>query len=141
MNKMRYSFILPLITAVLTITGCDKLSNQPATNTANANAPIKTNANSNPSSTNTNISLTNANTSSSAPKVTMFTLPMLKAFLAHEAFIAGLKTRLQLTDNQISQLKTLVSEPKKLMSGNNSTDDSNSSYYARNYADEMSKLL
>jgi lipoprotein-anchoring transpeptidase ErfK/SrfK len=66
---------------------------------------------------------------------------MLKAFLADEAFISALKTRLQLTDNQINQLKTLVDEPKKTMSENNRSDDIISSSDARNYADERVKAI
>jgi lipoprotein-anchoring transpeptidase ErfK/SrfK len=66
----------------------------------------------------------------------MFTLPMLNAFLSNEAFAADLKNRLQLTESQISQLRVLAGEPKKQTPGNSATDDSNSSYYARNYAIE-----
>jgi lipoprotein-anchoring transpeptidase ErfK/SrfK len=126
MNRIQYRFVGLIITIALTFAGCEPATNQPATNTANTNAPVKTNSNSAPIST---------NATGSAPKTTMFTLPMLKAFLADANFINALKTRLQLTDAQISQLNTVVGDSKKSAPGNASTAGS-SSTEARNSADE-----
>jgi hypothetical protein len=126
MNKIQYRFVGLIITIALTFAGCEPATNQPATNTANTNAPVKINSNSAPVST---------NATGSAPKTTMFTLPMLKAFLADANFINALKTRLQLTDAQISQLNTVVGDPKKSAPRNASTAGS-SSTDARSYADE-----
>lgn len=128
MNRMQYRFIGLIITLALTFAGCEMPANQPATNTANTNAPVKV-------PENTNTAPVSTTPASSAPKVTMFTLPMLKAFLADANFISTLKSRLQLTDAQINQLKTLADEKRKPTSetseiaGSSSTD-------ARNSADE-----
>lgn len=128
MNKMQYRFIGLIITLALTFAGCEMPANQPATNTANTNAPVK-------APENTNTAPVNTTPVSSAPKVTMFTLPMLKAFLADANFINTLKSRLQLTDAQINQLKTLTDEKKKQTSETAETAGS-SSTDARNSADE-----
>lgn len=134
MNKMRYRFTVLIITIALTLAGCTNPSNQPVTNKPNTNAPLTTNANSSTSSTNTAAP-------NSAATVTMFTLPMLHAFLSNEAFAADLKTRLQLTDSQISQLRTVASEAKKPAQGMVNTDDSNSASSARNLATERVKAV
>jgi lipoprotein-anchoring transpeptidase ErfK/SrfK len=128
MNRMQYRLIGLLITVALIFAGCEMPANQPATNTANTNAPIKTNEN-------TNSAPVSTTPTSSAPKVMMFTLPMLKAFLADANFTSALKTRLQLTDAQINQLKTIVDEKKPQTSENSATTGS-SSTDARNSADE-----
>jgi lipoprotein-anchoring transpeptidase ErfK/SrfK len=128
MNKIQYRLIGLIITVALTFAGCEMPANQPATNTANTNAPAKTNEN-------TNTTPVSTNATGSAPKVTMFTLPMLKAFLADANFINALKSRLQLTDAQINQLKTLTDE-KKQQTSETATTAGSSSTEARNSADE-----
>ncbi len=135
MNKNRLSLTALFITLTLIIAGCTNTTNQPVTNTPNANLSAVNNVNSN-ISTNTNTS-----TSNSMAKGPMFTLPMLKAFLADETFASNLKTRLQLTDSQISQLRTITSEPKKPAQGVAPSEDSNSTFNARNQATERVKSV
>jgi lipoprotein-anchoring transpeptidase ErfK/SrfK len=134
LKRMSYRLTTLCITIAVLSTGCTNPANQPVTNTSNTNAPITTNANSSSSTANTN-------SAGSATNVTMFTLPMLNAFLVNEAFAADLKNRLQLTESQISQLRTVATDSNKQTPENAIPDDSKSSYYARNYAAERVKSV
>jgi lipoprotein-anchoring transpeptidase ErfK/SrfK len=128
MNRRQYYFVALLLATSLLVAGCEPPVNQPTANSANTNAPAQASQNSNSATAKTNAS-------GSATKATMFTLPMLKAFLADANFINALKTRLQLTDGQISQLKRLAEEAKKPLPEDPGSNDS-SAAEARNYAFE-----
>jgi lipoprotein-anchoring transpeptidase ErfK/SrfK len=122
--------MLTLVT-VLSFSACEAPSNQPSSNLANSNAPAKTSENRNGAPANTNTSATNP--AGATAKVTMFTLPMLKAFLADANFMTALKTRLQLSDAQIGQLKSVADAAKK----QTPEGGDNSSTEARSYAYEQ----
>jgi lipoprotein-anchoring transpeptidase ErfK/SrfK len=128
MNKRQYWSVALILATAFALAGCEMPANQPATNSANSNAPVKASQNSNSAPANTNVS-------GNQPKATMFTMPMLKAFLADANFVNTLKTRLQLTDGQINQLKALADETKKPLPEASGSGD-NSSTDARNYAFE-----
>jgi lipoprotein-anchoring transpeptidase ErfK/SrfK len=128
MNKTQSCFVALVLATALTFAGCEMPANQPATNNANTNAPEQASQNPNSAPANTNVS-------ASATKATMFTLPMLKAFLADANFVNILKTRLQLTDGQVNQLKELADETKKPQSEAAGGGD-HSSAEARDYAFE-----
>jgi L,D-transpeptidase ErfK/SrfK len=70
-----------------------------APSNSNANLPSTANTNASPSSS----------PSTSAQETSQLTLPWVDALLANESFVAELKSKLQLTDDQISSLKKVSS--------------------------------
>lgn len=132
MNKKQFCSAALILAGAFTFAACEMPANQPATNSANTNAPVKVSQNSNSAPANTN-------PSGGQTKATMFTMPMLKAFLANANFINALKTRLQLTDGQIGQLKGLAEETRKPLPDGSGAGD-NSSADARDYAFERVRL-
>src|SRR2546423_269988 len=133
MAKMK-NYRLPMIALipvlVLSLSGCESAPNDAARNNANAQASVPANTNSNPQPP--------LSTKVTPPNAPMFTLPMLNAFLADEAFTQDLKKRVQLTDDQIGQLKSLAEESRK-QTTNQQPD--NAASYARQYADERVRAL
>ena len=69
------------------------------------------------------------------------TLPVLDAFFADESFPALLKTRLQLTDEQISKLKELAHAETAKLSDTNAGEAEGATATARESAEEKLKAL
>src|SRR5215471_6402169 len=125
--KKWWSYLFAL-TACLTATGC---AVQP-TNQANQNvaSPLPS-ATASPSPGN--------NQASSAQSLT---LPVLDAFFAEESFAETLKTRLQLTDEQVSKLKDLAhSETAKLNEENAGKDEQESTIARAETTEKISALM
>jgi len=122
----RYLSYLFALTACLIVTGC-----APApTNQVNQNASPSPSATASPSPI----------TEKSA-KVEPLTLPVLDAFFADETFAGALKTRLQLTEEQVLKLKEMAhSETAKLNEENAGTGEGESSN-ARSLAEEKISAL
>jgi lipoprotein-anchoring transpeptidase ErfK/SrfK len=127
MKNYRFQTIALIIVPLLLLSGCEPASNNKTPANAPGAAPANTNTNSQPMKTN-----------AAPPKAPLFTLPMLNAFLANEAFTQDLKKRVELTDEQIRQLKNLVEENRK-QTGAQQQD--NAASYARQYADERVRAL
>jgi len=93
----RKKFYVPFMVGILfAFTGCVERPDAPA-----ANAPVNTNAVNTTVNTNTAKTPDNKQASTAMP----VTLPVLDAMFADEAFTAELKSKLQLTDEQINRLK------------------------------------
>ena len=98
--KRRFRHLFAL-TACLTITGCVEQANQANKNAVSSPSPSAT----------VSPSPANEKVASAEP----LTLPVLNAFFTDESFSGALKTRLQLTDEQVTKLKELAhSETAKL---------------------------
>ena len=98
--KTRFSHLFAL-TACLTVAGCVEQSNQVNKNTAVSPSPSAT-ASPSPAE-------------EKAANAKSLTLPVLNAFFVDESFSGALKTRLQLTEEQVTKLKELAhSETAKL---------------------------
>jgi len=95
-------FLSFFITTILFSFGCEP----PATNT---NATANTNANGSVSNMTANATNTSAQNNPSTPAMPV-TLPVLDAMFSDESFAADLKSKLQLTDEQIDKLKTASSQ-------------------------------
>ena len=77
-----------------------------------------------------------------AAKAEPLTLPVLDAFFADESFSGSLKTRLQLTDEQVTELKELArSETAKLNEANAGKDEGESSQARTVAAEKISALI
>jgi len=125
--KKWWSYLFAL-TACLTATGCTV---QP-TNQANQNvaSPL-------PSAT---ASLSPGNNQASSAQ--SLTLPVLDAFFADESFAGTLKTRLQLTDEQVAKLKDLAhSETAKLNEETEGKGESESSTARAEAAEKIGALI
>jgi lipoprotein-anchoring transpeptidase ErfK/SrfK len=108
-RRVRTKFIILLfIGALIDFTACVPPENPLNGNTTVNNKPINTNVNVN---VNTNAAKPSENkqTSLSMP----VTLPVLDAMFSDEQFAGELKTKLQLTDDQIDRLKQLSGEAVK----------------------------
>src|SRR5919206_2366840 len=80
------------------------------TNTAQPSAPTNTTANANASpAANATPAATNASNAASAASLPV-TLPVLDAMFADESFAGELKSKLQLTDEQVARLKQVARE-------------------------------
>src|SRR6185436_19849305 len=78
----------------------------------------------------------------SAAKTDLLTLPVLDAFFADESFSGLLKTRLQLTDEQVAKLKDLAhSETAKLSEENVGTNAGESSTARSEAAEKIGALI
>src|SRR5881398_2772751 len=126
--KRRLSHLLTL-TACLTVTGCVA---EP-TNQANKNivaSPL-------PSAT-----ASPSPAEEKAANAEPLTLPVLDAFFADESFSGSLKTRLQLTDEQVTKLKELAhSETAKLNEANAGKGEGESSNARSVAAEKISALI
>ena len=72
-----------------------------------------------------------------APKSQLITLPVLDAFFAQEGFAAELKSKLQLTDDQVTRLKNIArQETSKLREADNDGEYTASTAAAREAASE-----
>jgi lipoprotein-anchoring transpeptidase ErfK/SrfK len=127
---MRIFLRAALMIAVLTITLSGCVNNQPANVASNnpANAPTAPQ----PSPATVKVS----NTDESALPVT---LPVLDAFFADEGFSAELKTKLQLTDEQIGKLRSMAREETAKLRETDADDYSGSTALARSHAAEQIK--
>ncbi len=125
--KRRLSHLFAL-TACLTVTGCGVES----TNQANKNtvaSPL-------PSAT------ASPSPAEEAANAELLTLPVLDAFFADESFSESLKTRLQLTDQQVTKLKELAhSETAKLNEANAGKGEGESSNARSVAAEKISALI
>jgi lipoprotein-anchoring transpeptidase ErfK/SrfK len=121
MNKSQKGFAILIISAAVTAFGCEDVNGVKNTNTP---PPATANANTAPPAPSQPVK---------SKPVVMFTLPMLRAFLNNQDFNADLRTRLQLSVDQISQLQKLSRDERKL---NGEDYASESSYEARLQANE-----
>lgn len=124
MNQIKLILIFTIFILSLLVAGCEVVNESNANRTPAPATPANANPNTNPTQP-------TPNSPTNSAKVTMFTLPMLQAFLSNESFTADLKKRLQLTDEQIQSLQKLVSEPRKQTNDEYNT----SSYEARENAE------
>lgn len=69
------------------------------------------------------------------------TLPVLDAFFAEEAFSAELKSKLQLTDEQIGRLRTMAREETAKLRETDGDDYSGTTTAARSHASEQIKAI
>jgi lipoprotein-anchoring transpeptidase ErfK/SrfK len=103
-------------------------TNRPA---ANTNATSNTTARSEPPA---------AKPAAPAPKDETLTLPLLDAFFAQEKFADDLKSKLQLTDDQVKQLRSIArQETSKLHESNNDDQYVGGAAAARQQASEKIK--
>jgi lipoprotein-anchoring transpeptidase ErfK/SrfK len=104
--KLRSAFVLSIV-ACLTTVGCDNVpKNQSNSNAASSASPLAAASAATP-------------TAEAVANAQPLTLPVLDAFLADPAFIDLLHTRLQLTAEQVTQLKDLAhAETSKLNEAN-----------------------
>ena len=128
MKNTSIGLIALLLTTSLILAGCEAPTNQPAnTNTA--------------PTTNTNTAPAAATTPASQPASAMFTLPVLKAFLANETFKADVRQRLQVSDEQMRQLEAVVAKPEGAAAANTTAkaedgESQTTSFEARQQAGE-----
>ncbi|MFL6276208.1 MAG: L,D-transpeptidase [Blastocatellia bacterium] len=106
--------------------------------TANRPAPaVNTNAT---TATATTPAPATAKTGAAAPNTQPVTLPILDAFFAQENFAAELKAKLQLTDEQVNQLRTIArQETSKLRASDHQDESAGRTTAARADAYEKSK--
>jgi lipoprotein-anchoring transpeptidase ErfK/SrfK len=98
--KKRFSHLFAL-TVCLSVTGCVEHANQANRNTVASPSP--------------SVTASPSPATDKAANPEPLTLPVLNAFFADESFSDALKTRLQLTDEQVTKLKQLAhSETAKL---------------------------
>lgn len=123
--------LIAMLSALLTTAGCVAEPTKPV---ANTNAPANSNSNT-ASASNSNTSPQPGSDIAVSQSGWAVTLPVLDAFLADETFAAELKSKLQLTEEQLSKLKTVASEStKKLRETGRETMDGQS-----NAADHRAK--
>src|SRR3982751_3908607 len=90
--------------------------------TANRPAPaVNTNAT---TATATTPAPATAKTGAAAPNTQPVTLPILDAFFAQENFAAELKAKLQLTDEQVNQLRTIARQETSKLRASDHQDES-----------------
>ncbi|MBI3651896.1 MAG: L,D-transpeptidase [Acidobacteria bacterium] len=128
MRKSAFTMPALILALGLVFSACDNPPNDAARHNANAAATANSNTNPHPSPT----------AHPALPPAPMFTLPMLNAFLANEAFTQDVKRRLQLSDEQIRQLKTLVEAARKQTINQEQAD---AAFYARQFADERVRAV
>lgn len=106
-----------------------------------ANRPTNPIANTNATSaTPTTPGPTPAKTGNAAPNTQPVTLPVLDAFFAQENFAAELKSKLQLTDEQVNKLRSIArQETSKLRESDNHDEYAGRTTAAREDAYEKSK--
>lgn len=124
--------VLILLAGVGCVTESSKTTaNRPTTPAANANAA---------SATATTPAPTPANTGNAAPNTQPVTLPVLDAFFAQENFAGELKSKLQLTDEQVNKLRSIArQETSKLRESDSHDDYAGRTTAAREDAYEKSK--
>jgi lipoprotein-anchoring transpeptidase ErfK/SrfK len=128
MKTVLRALVLFIALAIM-LGGC--VSNQPA-NVANNNP--SNSANSQPQPTPAVVKAS-ATEESALP----VTLPVLDAFFADETFAAELKTKLQLTDEQVGKLRTLAREETSKLRETDADDYAGSTAAARTHAAEQIK--
>src|SRR5947207_12930801 len=116
------------LTACLTVTGCGvEPTNQANKNTVASPLPSAT---------------ASPSPAEKAANAELLTLPVLDAFFADESFSESLKTRLQLTDEQVTKLKELAhSETAKLNEENAGKGEGESSNARSVAAEKISALI
>src|SRR3989440_1692250 len=116
------------LTACLTVTGCGvEPTNQANKNTVASPLPSAT---------------ASPSPAEEAANAELLTLPVLDAFFADESFSGSLKTRLQLTDEQVTKLKELAhSETAKLNEANAGKGEGESSNARSVAAEKISALI
>ena len=95
LNRKKF-YVLVLVGVLIDFTGCAERPNAPTANAPVNTAPVN-------STVNTNVAKTPENKQASASMPV--TLPVLDAMFADEEFTAELRSKLQLTDDQINRLK------------------------------------
>lgn len=91
---MNLRIVLLFLILTISFTACTTVPSN-----SNANLPNTANTNASPSSS----------PSTSAPEISQLTLPWVDALLANESFARDVKSKLQLTDDQINSLKKVAS--------------------------------
>ena len=137
MNKtLRSMSAVGAILILLSGAGCVTESSN-----ATANRPANPIANTNSTSaTATTPGPTPTKTGNAAPNTQPVTLPVLDAFFAQENFAAELKSKLQLTDEQVNKLKSIArQETSKLRESDIHDDSAGRTTAARQDAYEKSK--
>ncbi|HEX8706730.1 MAG TPA: L,D-transpeptidase [Pyrinomonadaceae bacterium] len=123
------NFLRAAVAAIVLSIACGGCVNQQPANVANSNP---SSAPATPSPTVQTVK-TSAADESSMP----VTLPVLDAFFADETFQADLKSRLQLTDEQIGRLRTMAREETSKLRETDSDDYNGSTASARAHAAEQ----
>src|SRR2546429_49310 len=125
--KRRLSHLF-VLTACLTVTGCGvEPTDQANKNTVASPLPSAT---------------ASPSPAEEAANAELLTLPVLDAFFADESFSESLKTRLQLTDEQVTKLKELAhSETAKLNEANAGKGEGESSNARSVAAEKISALI
>ncbi len=136
MNKtLRSMSAIGAVLILLAGAGCVTESNTTANRPTNP--PANTNA---ASATPTTPGPAPAKTGNTSPNTQPVTLPLLDAFFAQENFSAELKSKLQLTDDQVNKLRSIArQETSKLHEGNNHDEYAGRTTAAREDAYEKSK--
>jgi lipoprotein-anchoring transpeptidase ErfK/SrfK len=126
--KRSWSYLFAL-TVCLLVSGCVvEPANQSNKNTSASPLPSAT------------VSPSPPDNKASSPQ--SLTLPVLDAFFADESFAGTLKTRLQLTDEQVTKLKDLAhSETAKLNEENAGTDERGSSTARASATEKIGALI
>jgi lipoprotein-anchoring transpeptidase ErfK/SrfK len=134
-NTLRLMSALVAVLILLAGAGCETESTN---TTSNRHAPVaNTNAT---TATPTTPAPAPPNTASVAPNTQPVTLPVLDAFFAQENFAAELKSKLQLTDEQVNKLRSIArQETSKLRESDNREELAGRTTAAREEAYEKSK--
>lgn len=136
LTRMKSFFSVMLLSVALTLmlitTGC--VTEQTTTNTAPVNTNIAVNATPTPSASPSTIPVSEAD-ANALP----VTLPVLDAFFADEKFANELKTKLQLTDEQINKLRTIAHEETAKLRSTNAEQREGSTAQARTLAADKIK--
>lgn len=122
-----------LAAAVLAAQGC---VNEPATNTANTNTS-NANANANTNTAATTATPARTDNANAAP----VTLPVLDALFADERFAGELKSKLQLTDEQVEGLRKLAREETASLRESEGDDHGGTTTEATRRASEKIRAL
>jgi len=132
-QRMRIFLRATIVTVALTITlgGCVNQTANVANNNPVNNAPAT------PQPTPSPIIKASANDNDSLP----VTLPVLDAFFADETFATELKSKLQLTDEQVASLRKVAREETSKLRETETGDYSGTTTAARSHANEQIKAI
>jgi L,D-transpeptidase ErfK/SrfK len=135
--KIVLRILMPLVAIILMMAsgGC-------TASVTNTNTNVASNTNTT-STSNTNAAATTpvSSTNASSSNVTV-TLPLLDAMFTEESFANDLKTRLQLTDEQVSKLRNVAREStSKLREGNGGDAHEGTTAGARTQAEEQIRAM
>jgi lipoprotein-anchoring transpeptidase ErfK/SrfK len=128
---MRSFLKAAIVTAAMTITlgGCVNQPANVANNSVNNTAPA------------TQPTPTPMQASAADDNALPVTLPVLDAFFADETFASELKTKLQLTDEQIARLRTMAREETSKLRETDTDDYSGTTAAAQSHAAEQMKAI